>query len=91
MVIAGFDIPCLNVPYTHVSEAGNIMTQGEPFAVCYFDYAEGRQFSLRSTDEGEDVSIIAKHFGGGGHRNASAFRIPFEKYDEFHEIQGDSI
>lgn len=32
--------------------------------------------SLRSLDHLEDVSVIAKALGGGGHRNASAFSIP---------------
>ncbi|WP_336873623.1 DHHA1 domain-containing protein [Pseudomonas juntendi] len=32
---------------------------------------------MRSTDEGLDVSEIAKQYGGGGHRNASGFRVPF--------------
>ncbi|WP_277343388.1 DHHA1 domain-containing protein [Pseudomonas viridiflava] len=32
---------------------------------------------MRSTDEGLDVSEIAKLYGGGGHRNASGFRVPF--------------
>ncbi|WP_224794071.1 DHHA1 domain-containing protein [Pseudomonas fluorescens] len=34
-------------------------------------------FSLRSTDEGMDVSEVASQYGGGGHRNASGFRVPF--------------
>jgi len=32
-------------------------------------------FSLRSTDEGMDVSEIAKQYGGGGHAHASGFRL----------------
>ncbi len=31
-------------------------------------------WSLRSTEEGIDVSEIAKRHGGGGHRNAAGFR-----------------
>ena len=30
-------------------------------------------YSLRSTNEQEDTSIIATFFNGGGHRNASGF------------------
>lgn len=33
-------------------------------------------FSLRSTADGTDVSEIAKQYGGGGHKNASGFRLP---------------
>ena len=77
MVIGGFDVPVANLPYTLTSDAGHLMSAGEPFAACYWDTPEGRSFSLRSTDAGEDVSAIAQQYGGGGHRNASGFRVPF--------------
>jgi len=77
MVIGGFDVPVANLPYTLTSDAGHLMCAGEPFAACYWDTPEGRSFSLRSTDAGEDVSAIAQQYGGGGHRNASGFRVPF--------------
>jgi hypothetical protein len=76
MTIAGHDVPVASLPYTLTSDAGHLMAQGEPFAACYWDTAEGRIFSLRSTDEGMDVSEIAKQFGGGGHKNASGFKVP---------------
>lgn len=77
MRLAGHDIPVLNCPYFFSSDAGHIMAKGEKFAACYWDVADGRVFSLRSTDEGLDVSEIAKMFGGGGHRNASGFKISY--------------
>lgn len=77
MVIGGHDVPVANLPYTLTSDAGHLMSAGEPFAACYWDTPEGRSFSLRSSDKGEDVSAIAKQYGGGGHRNASGFRVPF--------------
>jgi len=77
MIIGGYDVPAANLPYTLTSDAGHLMTQGEPFAACYWDTPEGRSFSLRSTNEGVDVSEIAMQYGGGGHRNASGFRVPF--------------
>lgn len=77
MVIGGHDVPVASLPYTLTSDAGHLMAQGEPFAACYWDTPDGRSFSLRSTDEGLDVSEIAKQYGGGGHRNASGFRVPF--------------
>ncbi|NLT99355.1 phosphohydrolase [Pseudomonas lundensis] len=75
--IGGFDVPVASLPYTLTSDAGHLMAQGEPFAACYWDTPTGRVFSLRSTDEGIDVSEIASQYGGGGHRNASGFRVPF--------------
>jgi oligoribonuclease NrnB/cAMP/cGMP phosphodiesterase (DHH superfamily) len=77
LVIGGHDVPAASLPYTLTSDAGALMAQGEPFAACYWDTPDGRVFSLRSTDEGLDVSEIAKQYGGGGHRNASGFRVPF--------------
>lgn len=59
------------------------MAQGELFAACYWDTPTGRVFSLRSTDEGMDVSVIASQYGGGGHRNAAGFRVAFD-----HELAG---
>lgn len=76
MTIGGYDVPVANLPYTLTSDAGNLMARGEKFAACYWDTPEGRVFSLRSTDTGLDVSAIAKAYGGGGHRNASGFRMP---------------
>ena len=76
MTIGGVEVWAANLPYTLTSDAGNVMAQGEPFAACYWDTPDGRVFSLRSTAEGADVSEIAKQYGGGGHRNASGFRLP---------------
>lgn len=88
MIIGGHWVPVANLPYTLTSDAGDLMCapyqspqlQGEivtpPFAACYWDTPDGRVFSLRSRDGGADVSEIAKKYGGGGHRNASGFRLP---------------
>lgn len=77
MVIGGIDVPVANLPYTYSSDAGHLMAQGEPFAACYWDTPNGRVFSLRSSDAGQDVSAVAKFYGGGGHRNAAGFSVPF--------------
>ena len=76
MLIAGIDVPVANLPYTMASEAGNIMADGEPFAATYFDTPTCRQWSLRSSPDGMDVSIIAAKYGGGGHVHAAGFRLP---------------
>lgn len=74
--IMGHDVPIANLPVTMCSDAGNIMAKGELFAVTYYDGPEHRHYSLRSTEAGLDVSKIAAAYGGGGHRNASGFRLP---------------
>ncbi len=80
MVIGGFMVPCASLPYTFSSDAGHIMAKeymgGTQFAACYWDTSTHRIFSLRSTDDGVDVSQVAKGYGGGGHRNAAGFRVP---------------
>lgn len=83
MVIGGHNVPVANLPYTLVSDAGHAMAKGEPFAGCYWDTPKGRVFGLRSTDEGIDVSEIAKQYGGGGHRNAAGFSVSFARALEF--------
>lgn len=76
MVIGGHDVPVASLPYTLVSDAAHVMAQGEAFAACYWDTAEGRTFGLRATDEGLDVSEVAKEYGGGGHAKAAGFTVP---------------
>lgn len=75
MVIAGVDVPVINVPYTMGSDACEILSKGEPFAAYYWDKSSGeRAFGLRSQIKGGmDVSEIAKRYGGGGHKNAAGF------------------
>ena len=74
-VIAGYSVPVLNAPYFYSSDAGHILSVDEPFAACYWDTAKGRTYSLRSSEEGIDVSEIAKIFGGGGHKHAAGFSV----------------
>jgi oligoribonuclease NrnB/cAMP/cGMP phosphodiesterase (DHH superfamily) len=75
MVIGGHRVPVANLPYTLTSDAGHQMAEGNPFAACYWDTPEGRVFSLRSSDDGLDVSDIAKQYGGGGHTHAAGFSV----------------
>lgn len=90
MVIAGHNVPVANLPYTLTSDAGHKLATGEAFAGCYWDTPAGRVFSLRSTDDGLDVSEIAKQYGGGGHRNASGFRVPYDRCAQFEIATGSS-
>lgn len=80
MVIGGFTVPTASLPYTLTSDAGHLLAKeylgGEAFAACYWDTRESRIFSLRSCDNGMDVSEIAKQYGGGGHKHAAGFKVP---------------
>ena len=79
MTIGGIVVPVASLPYTLTSDAGHLMAteHASKIGVCYWDTPDGRVFSLRSTDDGPDVSEIAKKYGGGGHSHASGFRVPY--------------
>ncbi|HAU91680.1 MAG TPA: phosphohydrolase [Alteromonas sp.] len=85
-VIAGYNVPVMNAPYFFSSEAGNIMSENEPFAACYYETEKGRVYSLRSQEYGVDVSVIATLFGGGGHKNAAGFRVGFDEIPSLAEV-----
>ncbi len=57
------------------SDIANALCQGKPLAATYFDRPEAkvRQWSLRSDENGVDVSELAKRKGGGGHKHAAGF------------------
>ncbi len=76
--IAGHRVMASNIPYLQ-SEVGEALAQERPFSVCWHTKADGRvQFSLRSRDPwGIDVSEVAKSFGGGGHKQAAGFILPY--------------
>jgi hypothetical protein len=91
MTIGGEVVPMANLPYTLASDAGHLLCGDDyPFAGCYWDTPEGRVFSLRSRDNGADVAEIAKQYGGGGHKHASGFRVPFNQLDQFAAQTGAS-
>lgn len=67
----------VNTP-NNISEVGHELANrsGTFGLVWYYDHPDGvANCSLRSNDA-YDVSVIAKAFGGGGHRNAAGFRVP---------------
>jgi len=71
--IGGHDVPVVNATVLFSEIAGEL-AKGQPFGACYFDRFDGkRQWSLRSDENGLDVSEIAKAYGGGGHKRAAGF------------------
>jgi oligoribonuclease NrnB/cAMP/cGMP phosphodiesterase (DHH superfamily) len=80
--LTGDTVPLYNIPGFIVSEClDQALTKYPecPYAVGYFEMPGKRIYSLRSkTGVGADVSEIAKRFGGGGHKHAAGFSIPFE-------------
>lgn len=78
--IAGHRVPCVNATHL-VSEMGDQLAQGFPFAALYFERFDKRVYSLRSAKDGIDVSVIAEKFGGGGHFHAAAFAVDKPEID----------
>ncbi len=74
LVIAGHKVPAVNSPLL-ASELGNVLCKGKPFAVIWREIKGVRSYSLRSDEKGQDVSLIAGHFGGGGHPRAAGFSV----------------
>lgn len=73
--IYGHNVWTVNVPYTLASDMGHLLCKGEPFASTFYYDGTGFIYSLRSDDNGLDVSEIAKKFGGGGHKHAAGFKM----------------
>jgi len=74
-------IPVVNAS-VYFSEVGNRLCKMFPdaaFTGFFYDTLEIRQFGLRSSEKGMDVSEIAKMYGGGGHVHAAGFIIPTKK------------
>jgi len=77
--IGGVLVPVVNTPFQFASELAGELAEDAPFAACYWFHAHGCTFSLRSRKDGEDVSEIAKKYGGGGHPGAAGFKLTWEE------------
>lgn len=77
---AGYeDIPLVNASYTGISELLNELAENALFAVGWRMRADCKiQFNLRSKGE-FDVSVMAKIYNGGGHKNAAGFTLSLEE------------
>jgi hypothetical protein len=75
-LIDGHDVPCMPMPIPQlISDVGHQLCRGEPFSATWRDVDGKRVYSLRSDDEGVDVSEIARRLGGGGHKHAAGFTV----------------
>lgn len=81
--IGKYVVPLINCGHEFAADVGAAMCADQPFAATYYDAAGHRKFSLRSNKiTGVDVAEIAKTAGGGGHRNAAGFVVPFAGSDD---------
>ncbi len=75
IIFDGFRVPCLNAT-SLISEIGEILSSGNPFSITWFHNGKEFVYSLRSNKDQEgsqNVSEIAKKYGGGGHKHAAGF------------------
>lgn len=74
-------IPCVN-SQNDVSETAAALLEkypNAPFAAVYYQADGFEKWSLRSRPGGDtDVSELAKARGGGGHRTAAGFTVPWD-------------
>lgn len=75
--ILSWTVPAVASPVLQ-SEIGHQLLQlhpSAPFAVAYMTLDDGTfAYSLRARADDFDVSVVAKEFGGGGHKAAAGFR-----------------
>lgn len=77
-VLSGHTAAVVNAQYMNISEVGDVLCDHAEIGVGYFERGDGiTQFSLRSRND-LDVSVIAKSFGGGGHKNAAGFQVSYQ-------------
>lgn len=76
--ILHWTVPAVASPVLQ-SEIGHQLLQlhpSAPFAAIYMTLDDGTYaYSLRSRTDDFDVSVVAKEFGGGGHKPAAGFRV----------------
>jgi oligoribonuclease NrnB/cAMP/cGMP phosphodiesterase (DHH superfamily) len=75
VIIAGYKIAgCYCSIGEIISEVAGELAKNKLFGCCWFDLSNVRRvYSLRSDENGLDVSAIAKSYGGGGHVHSAGF------------------
>jgi uncharacterized protein len=76
-------VPVINAPGSWASDIGNMLVTKHNSLALVYTIGEGKvKFSVRSRDDLDDASAVAKHFGGGGHRNAAGFTVDHGKFTD---------
>lgn len=73
------NVPVAHAPAVFASDLAEKLLKAHPdapFAAVVVEAYGSRTYELRSDDSRQDVGEVARTFGGGGHRNAAAFRVP---------------
>ena len=82
-VYNGMDVLVVNSSHW-MSEIGASLSPKCDFAMIWYYSHDSRstRVSLRSFHDAIDVSVIAKSFGGGGHKKAAGFELPYGSHIE---------
>lgn len=76
-------IPVVNCPANLASRVGEILSKDYAYSITYVNSTDVSFVSLRSNVlTGVDVSLVAKKFGGGGHKNAAGFKASVISFHE---------
>lgn len=69
-----------NLPSAMASDAGHLMAkESGTFGLTWYQSKDGDKVNLSFRSVGDfDVSVIAKAFGGGGHRSAAGASVPLD-------------
>lgn len=91
-------VPAVSCPVLALaSEIGSALARKlpqYPYVAVYYTSRGGegqwdrRVFSLRSRDEGADVSKVAARFGGGGHQHAAGFSVLWTRWRRYQWAAG---
>ena len=77
--VSGYMVPLLNSTHL-ISEIGNEIAKINMFSLQYFINDDSIIFSLRSVGD-FDVAVIAKKYGGGGHKQSAGFSFKLNRID----------
>lgn len=87
----GYTFKAVLSDYAFASEISQkFVNEGMDIGVTGYFTNKTFGLSLRSR-EGVDVSILAKAFGGGGHKQAAGVNIPFDDLPEFIEAMQNTV
>ena len=81
VTLEGHRVPFLNCTDVGlVSELGHAMALERPFSVTWRRDLRKYTLSLRSVEGKEDVSVVAKALGGGGHKHAAGATLSSDQF-----------
>lgn len=72
-MLADYCVPVVNTGRHCASEIVGELSENYPFAASWQERDGLIHYELRSRENGADVSMIARLFGGGGHKHAAGF------------------